>query len=401
MKAGKRIGLAATASLLLATAVTYSAELMTLQVEQPPDLLLPPESRRGMFKLGMFDIIPQLAVGMTYDNNIFATSVNTVSDYIWTIAPGITAIASDPQDGKKFLLSYVPSFVFYTKNPEENTVGQSVRVSSLLPLARLTLGLDGTVNIEQSAVVGTGQLVQTRSYTAAATSKYEVGAKTSVEVNGKMFFENGESLIGNSTWGNNDWINYSLSDRLTMGLGVTFNYVTVENAPNQTYEQALVRAAYSFSEKLVLNVTVGPEWRQYGGGAPDTLSPAVGIGASYRILRNTTLNLTAAETIQTSLDLTGQNYYGKNIHLYIVQKLTDKLSLSIGGGYEHDRYYSVVSGVPPDQATDLYTAGTGLSYQILERWTAGIFYNYRQNTGNASVNRFNDNQAGIQTSWTY
>ncbi len=401
MKAHNCVGWAGLAVTLLATGIAYSAELITSHVEQPPDLLAQPESNVGLFRLAMFDFIPQISVGMTHDDNIFATATNLVADFIWTVAPGITAVASDLESGKMMSLSYTPSFVFYTENTSENNIGQSVALSAKLPLARLTLGLAGALTMQQSAVVGTGQLVQTRTYTGAPTAKYELGARTSVEVNAKVSLQEGQGLVGNTTWGNNDWINYNSSEKLSLGLGVTFNYTTIQDSPDQTYEQALVRTVYTISEKVVLTATAGPEWRQYSGQAPSTLNPSVAIGCSYKVREGTTVNFDAVGRIQASVDVTGQDYYATSFRLYVVQGLTDKLSLTASGGYEHDRYYAVVTGVTADQPNDLFTVGGSLNYQIRKKWTAGIFYNYRRQSGNATLNEFTDNQAGIQTSWRY
>lgn len=387
--------------LLTASAGVRSAELITTQVERPPDLLTPPPSHQGLFHLGMFEFIPQMAVGMTYDDNIFATPTNTVEDFIWTIAPGLTAVASDPRDGKLFSVTYIPSFVFYTENPEENNVGQVATLTATLPVNRLTLGLDGSASIQQSAVQGTGQLIETRTYMGQATSRYTFSGRTSFELNGGVRVQEGDTLIGNTTWDITDWLNYTNSARLTLGVGTSFNYQTVENAPNQTFEALLFRAIYTVSQRLVLRAVAGPEWRQYDGARSDTVYPFVTVGATWQIGDHTTVNFDAVGRVQASLDETGQNYYQAMFRLYLIQHLTEKLSATVGGGYEHDEYYSVVSGIPSDGPVDMVTLGASLNYQIRPRWSAGIFYNYRDSNGNATINSFTDNQAGIQSSWRY
>lgn len=349
----------------------------------------------------MFEFIPQITGGMTYDNNIYATSINHVDDFIWSLSPGLTVVAQDSNDGKIVSINYVPTFVFYTDNTTNNYIAQSASVTATLPLAKLTLGLGGTARIQQSAVVGTGQLVQTRDFGGEVSSKYAIGAKTSIEVNGQVRISEGDDLIGHDIWSNNDWINYAFSEKLSLGLGCVFGYVTIQDQPHQTFEDALIRADYTVSEKLSLNASAGPEWRQYDGQSPDTLDPVVTIGGSYRVREGTTLNLEAVGAIHASLNATGQNYYGAGVRLDVVQRLSNRFTLTAGAGYENDRYYSVSPGVAADEPNDLFVVGGMVTYQIRERWTANVFYNYRRNSGNASITGFNANQAGIQTSWRY
>jgi hypothetical protein len=385
----------------MSTAGAQSAELITTQVERPPDLLAPLPSHQGLFHLGMFQFIPQMDVNMTYDDNIFATPANKVHDFIWTIAPGITAVASDPRDGKLFSLSYIPSFVFYTENPDQNNIGQVGTLAARLPLNRLTLGLGGTAALQQSALQGTGELVETRTFTGQATSQYALSGRTSAELNGGVSVQDGEDVIGNTTWDASTWLNYTNSAHLTLGIGASFNYQTVEDSPNQTFQSLLFRAVYTINERLVFRAVAGPEWRQYDGARSDTVEPFVTLGASWQIGNRTTVNFDAAGRVVPSLDTSGQNYYMAMFRLYLIQNLTEKFSITAGGGYEHDHYYSTVSGVPSDGPVDMLTLGGSLNYQIRPNWSASIFYNYRDSTGNATITSFTDNQAGIRSSWHY
>lgn len=64
-------------------------------------------------------LTPSISVSETYDDNIYLDPQNEQSDYITAVSPGI---ALDMKKSRsELVLSYVPSFVFYGKNSEENT----------------------------------------------------------------------------------------------------------------------------------------------------------------------------------------------------------------------------------------------------------------------------------------
>jgi len=401
MKGLNQMLVAGSALLLLGASAVRSAELVSRQIEQPPDLLAEPGSNRGLFKLGMFEIIPQIAGGMTYDNNIFATSDNTVDDFIWNIAPGLSAVALDAESGKTISLSYVPSFNFYTDNTDNNYTAQSASLSARLPFTKLTLGMDGSFNSQQYARVGAGELVNSDSYVAVLSSRYEIGPKTSVEVNAQANGQTGDGLINNNTFGNIDWFNYRYSEKLALGLGASFNWTLVQDASDQTFQQVLTRADYRMTEKLALNAMVGIEFRQYDGNASSTVRPVLTLGASYRATEKTTFNLSAYGRTQSSAEQTNQNYYATGFSLNAIQQFTQKLSATAFASYEYNRYFSVFDGVPSDGPTDLITAGASVNYQIKERWTVSIFYYYSHNSGNESSNNYDDQRTGIQTSWRF
>lgn len=66
-----------------------------------------------------YTLTPSLSVSETYDDNIYLDPQDEQSDYITAISPGISLNMASPRS--ELLLSYVPSFVFYGKNSEENT----------------------------------------------------------------------------------------------------------------------------------------------------------------------------------------------------------------------------------------------------------------------------------------
>lgn len=70
-----------------------------------------------------FDFIPSISVSEVYDDNIYLSSTNEKSDYITTVTPGFSLNVLS--ENNHLELSYAPSFVWYDKEDQNDTVRHS------------------------------------------------------------------------------------------------------------------------------------------------------------------------------------------------------------------------------------------------------------------------------------
>jgi hypothetical protein len=93
------------------------------------------------------------------------------------------------------------------------------------------------------------------------STNYRLGKKTTLDVNlGQVLTD--YPVIKAKNWENEDYINYDVTQRVTLGFGGKLGYLEIKNSGHQKYEQTLVRAKYNLSGKLSLVASAGPEWRQ-------------------------------------------------------------------------------------------------------------------------------------------
>ena len=78
-----------------------------------------------------FEVTPMISVSETYDDNIFLTETNKVSDYITVVTPGISMNLL--QEHTSLQLRYAPSFYRYADRDDQNSTAHS---------AGLTFGQD-------------------------------------------------------------------------------------------------------------------------------------------------------------------------------------------------------------------------------------------------------------------
>jgi hypothetical protein len=69
---------------------------------------------------GVFELRTFIALGETYDDNIFLTPFNEESDYITTISPGISL--DRVTQTSDLMFQYAPTFTFYARGTRENRI---------------------------------------------------------------------------------------------------------------------------------------------------------------------------------------------------------------------------------------------------------------------------------------
>jgi hypothetical protein len=380
------------------------------QADAAAAMLRTPETRQGLFKIGAFDVLPRISGSATYDDNIRIRSINKQKDVVFSIAPGIAAVAGEQieGEGKSVTIDYSPSFVFFIDHNELNTIDHAGHLNAVWGMAKLTLGLSQGFSLSSGTLVDAGNRIEQRVYTTALTSKYQIGEKTAVHVNAGQIFSDYDQvtnaptrLSGYRTWSNDDWFDYQLTGKITTGIGATLGYTDVDRNPNQTFEQALFRAAYLFTDKVDFSASVGCEWRQYHGGAPDAFAPVFNVGGTYRPFEGTAISLEGHRRNQNSVILVDQNFISTGATVSLRQRMFERLTLSASGSYDNADYQAATTTTVATRSDDYYSVRVGMDVAIRERWTAGVFYQYRKDTSNDPSFNFNNNQVGFQTSWGF
>ena len=380
--------------------------ILTLPTQEAATRMLENESRNGMFKLAMFDIYPRASGSVYYDDNIDINSVDSREDVVWTFSPGLSAVAlggGSGEEPKSLQLDYSPSFLFYTHHSSENTVNQWGRVAGVWPFAKLTLGFNQTVRTSTGPVIDVGGRTEQLLLGTALTSRYAVGEKTSVEINGELNISDYSdgSYTSAWDWSNQDWFNYQVGAKLSVGVGLVLGYIDLKDAPDQNYEDILVRAVYALAEKVSVTASVGADWRQYRSGVNNALNPVWNVGATYQPWDTTALSLGLYQRYRSSALYGDQDYLSTGVNLSLRQQLLKKLSLSLAGSYYHASYEAIQMGVVADRRDDVFEARTSLDFQIQDRWSASLFYAFGSDQSNLDQFTFNRNQVGLQTTWVF
>lgn len=378
--------------------------------------------------LGPFNLHPRAEAGLTYDDNILFSPSKTEADAIWSIQPGLQAVAGDDAalisyrdnqndvlglspgsliiqpaadwPGKLLILDYAPRFEFYDRYTANNFVDQFASFNLLLPFSKLILGFNSGYQLEKTTIIEAAQFATTETISSTLSAAYQIGEKTSFEsdlhFNRVVYDQPG--LTGYDEFGTENWFNYPLGAGLHASAGVLAGQDEVTDHQNQTYEQIRARARYDYTEKLVFDVSAGGELRQYENGHSETLSPIFSVSAEYRPAERTTVRLTGYRQ-QFSSIFNGYYYINTGATLDLRQGITERFVVDASVGFfAQDNIPITIAS--PSHTDDYYIARIGLEAKIIWHLAGNVYYQRVSRLSQTDGN-INDNQVGLQVSVSY
>lgn len=364
----------------------------------------------------------QITVRGVYDDNINISQTNPTSDFYFTIEPVLTLGFGDIEGRQEnfIRLDYAPGLFLFADHSENNAVQHAIRLRGQHPFSRLTVGLseeiailDGTdlrtlANVSAPgthANIDVNSRTQFQTFNTRLNASYDLTGKTflSTEFGSLVTHYDSSSLFSSAHFSENLFINYRYSDKLVFGVGGTggYNFVDAPN-PDQTFEQANVRATYQASGKISLTFSGGLEFRQFEDNSRDqSVSPVFDLSATYRATDGTTFNLGASHRIYNSGVLAAQNYAQTILDVTVRQRFLRRCYLSLAAGYQHSDYYSTVSGVSTNRQDDYYYFEPAADFSVTRFWTVGAYYLRRENDSTLQSFSFDNNQVGFRAALVF
>lgn len=401
----------------------------------PPNVLLT-EPRPALLQFGPVDIHARASTSFVYDDNInlhqrprgAGGGIRTGreqaplgDDFIYTFSPGIVIAKPTTLDDSRSTLSveYSPAFIFFLKNDQVNSIDHSAKFEGGYALTKLTLALVQDFSITSGGVVDVGSRVSQKNYHTAVTARYEVTEKTFLQMDGSYRITDYETQTDSEEWSVVPTMNYQISPKVTLGLGVTFgelsvgrqtshsrtngtnvtSFTTVKTEP-QTYIGPTVRAAYKTTEKTDVSLSVGGEWRTYSDGS-SSFSPVFSLAGTYRPFEGTSFGIEAHRRQQNSAVLNGQNFISTGGSISVRQRLRGRLSGTLSVSFDNSTYQAAQRGVQATRQDDYFLLRYGVDAILGQRWSVGLFHQYREDISTEKNFGFSNNQVGIQASWGY
>jgi hypothetical protein len=351
-----------------------------------------------------------------YDDNIYNSPTNTVSDYYFTIEPSIALSLGGNDSVNSLSLVYRPSLFLFLDNSQNDTVQQVVHLAAGHVFGHLSLSLAQDIQILDGTDLNsltdpTGHQANTDVQGRNKHQIYNTLLSGSYDLTGKLFLSGGgnftadeypSSLISSQTFGGNLFLNYNYSDKLVVGVGGTGGYNTTDpSINNQTFEQANVRLNYSATAKITLSASGGVEFRQFGSSSGSNVSPVYELAASYQPFDGTTLSLTGSRHTMNSASLAGQDYAETNINFSVTQRFMQRFYFGFAAGYTNSNYFSTISGVSDTRNDNFYYIDPSVDFNITRFWTFGAYYVHREDSSSFPFFSFKDNQVGLRTKLTF
>ena len=359
----------------------------------------------------------RLTVRGVYDDNIFLSNSDRVSDYYFAIEPAITIGFGDIEGrgGNYIRLDYMPSIILFVDHTEQDAVEHLIHLEGQYRFSRLTLNLSQDVAILDSANLNstldtTGLQANVDVSTPTRLNLFTTRLRANYELSGKLFLT-GEfdasiydypDFISSEIFSGGLYINYNWTPKVVVGIGGTAGYDLVDDPnPDQTFEQVNVRLSYQATAKLSFTASAGVEFRQFDGNRGERTSPVFQAGALYHPFDGTTVTLTAGRRMLNSGFLPDQDFAVTDVILRIQQRLLQRIYLGLAAGYENADYFSTVSGVNATRNDNYYFVEPSVDVLITRFWSAGVYYLRRQDFSSIDFFSFYDNQIGVRTTFRF
>lgn len=420
--------------LVLAILSAAGSTAITMAQLPPRDFVLS-EPRPALLTIKAFDVHLRAATAFSYDDNISlyekqgsGVGIQTGrkqpplgDDFIYTFAPGIRLDKATGLDASPTALSvdYSPSFIFFLKNDSENSIDHNAQLKAGYGLTKLTLGVVQDFVSTAGGVVDVGNRVSQINYTTTPSLRYELTEKTFFEVNGQYRIIDYETLTDSEEWNATPTVNYQISPKVALGLGMRFGQLYVgeqsqirivtRNATNtftkttqrgQTYLGPAVRASYRTTEKTDFSLSVGGEWRTYPDGR-SSFGPVFSLLGTYRPFEGTSFTVEGHRRELNSAVINGANYISTGVSLGAQQRLRERLFGTLNISFDNAEYVPTERGVQTSRNDDYFLLRYGLDAILGRSWTIGIFHQYREDVSSDQRFSFDNNQVGIQAAWGY
>jgi hypothetical protein len=353
-----------------------------------------------------------LTVRGVWDDNIFISHTNKVSDYYFAIEPQVTIGLGD-MEGRNtsyLRLDYMPSAILFVDHSDQDAFNQLIHLEGGYNTGRLTLTLSQDIALLESANLNsffdtTGLWANTDASGPTRVNIFYTRLRASYQLTGKMWLSAEldsptyfyPSHISDYTLSGGLYLYYNWLPKLSVGIGGTFGYVWVDNpSTDQTFEQVNLRLNYEVTAKLALYASGGVEFRQFDGNRDTYDSPVFELGLSYHPFEGSYISLAAGRRIYPSGYVEDQDFGATYVAGRIQQRLFHRLYLGFAAGYEHSNYFATDRNVNATRDDDYWFIEPSADVLITRWLSAGVYYLHREDSSNDDFFSWEDNQVGVR-----
>jgi hypothetical protein len=367
----------------------------------------PPSSEPRRFHYGL-----QLTIRGVWDDNIFISHTNRVSDYYFAIEPSLTIGVGDIEGrNRSYLrLDYMPSAILFVDHSDQDAFNQLIHLEGGYSTGRLRLRLFEDIALLESANLNsiidtTGLWANLDASAPTRVNIFNTRLIADYDLTGKFYLQ-GEfdsyiffypDNISNYTVSGGLYLYYNWLPKVSVGVGGTFGYNWVDNpTPNQSFEQINARINYQATAKLGVYASAGAEFRQFDGNRGTYTTPVFEVGVVHHPFDGTTITLAAGRRIYNSGFFPNQDFADTYVTGRFQQRLFHRLYFGLGVGYENSDYFAAANNVSAPRNDDYWFVEPSLDVLITRWLSAGVYYLHRDDSSNVSSFSFYDNQVGVR-----
>ncbi len=359
----------------------------------------------------------RLTVRGVWDDNIFISHTDRVSDYYFAIEPQITIGVGDIEGrNRSYLrLDYMPSAILFVDHSDEDAFNQLIHLEGGYNFGRLRLSFMEDIALLESANLNslidtTGLWANTDASAPTRVNIFDTRLRAQYDLTGKVYLQ-GEvdssiffypNHISSYTLSGGLYIYYNWLPKVSVGIGGTAGYDWVdEPTTDQTFEQVNLRLNYQVTAKFNLFASGGVEFRQFEGNRDTYITPVFEVGLIHHPFDGTTFTLAAGRRIYNSGFLDNQDFATTYVVGRFQQRLFSRVYFGFGGGYENSDYFATSRNVSAPRDDDYWFIEPSVDVLITRWLSTGVYYLHRQDVSSVDFFSFYDNQVGVRATLRY
>lgn len=379
-----------------------------------------------LFKIGNVDVRPHASYSVVYDDNIFLEHKSKFlgatgkpgrdHDFIHTFTPGVRLNAGDAgaRQSAYFDANYQVNFSRFTHNSGSDATDHNASVALGGKFNHLHVAVEQSLTSQSDAdaanLAANGR-VKRKTWGTKIDSDYEISDKTSASLNlAQTIGDYSAPLVDSVDRSAHLWLDYQVLPKVRAGVGGGIGYLQVDGTaanhnPNSVYYNGQVRLAWKATDKLSITASGGLQFMNIQEqGAADPAGAIFSLGANWKAAERTTASLTAARGRKVSNALGSALNEETSVTASISHGLWERVTVSLDGGYSLSHYKATSVGTLAALRDDNYFFfKPSLSYKFAERAQATVYYQYRRNDSDLTLNAndFYGNQVGLELSYRF
>ena len=369
--------------------------------DEPSALVPPLNPSADKKKVEGFDL--GVVLSLAYDDNIFLSSKDPVSDQVVKISPRIAYAKGDKDslDGGYLKVAYRPTGVYYAKTSSGNRVDHEAALGFGLRGNKAGFDYAATYSKLGDATADAGRQVDRDVLDHVVRIAWLPREKLALEAAaGQSIADYADKVLLDSSDAFAELaIRYAYSPKTRVGLAYRAGRFQVDDAEDQTYQRVTGSVEWQPKEKLRVELEAGAEKRKVPIGSSTT--PVMQGRITWTPAEKTSIYLTAYRRETASAFSPGQNYRLTGATAGVSQKIGDKWTARFEGGAERAAYRQV-DGTAGDAGTDdLWFIRPSLEYRFTETLGLEVFYRVSSNNSTRTDFGYDQQSAGVSLEYKF
>ncbi len=355
-----------------------------------------------MHRKGPFSYSLRLSSSAIYDDNILLASSAKRGDMHLAVGPALRVLMGGDDSRLRLGANYTGTASWFMRTPAQRAYEQNTGVDGGWSGSRLKLGIRLGLQRTRSGSIDAGDRVGRQVYYGGLTSSYLFTGKLSGELSVDVTQATFDALLGSREYRAQQYLNYELTPKLQLGLGATEGLLRPDGAPEQNYEQALLRVVSQPTAKLGLNASAGVEQRHFESGLASTFTPVYTALVSWQATGQTSFSLEGRRRVFSSASLGSQNYESTNLTLSAKEMVSATVDATLSIGAERADYKATTNAVTATRRDDFVFTRASMDWAVSKNCSLGIFYEFSKNDSKGPQGHpFQRNRTGVSVSLSF